>query len=123
MNEKGMVFPMVLVLAMAMMISLTIGASITLAERKYSQEIIEYYKVKTATMLAVSYIQEHIEELDSISAQGEMTFSTVRIQIEPEEIGDQLIVHLSAVGAEGRKFPMTFVYNKETKKMMDFDNI
>ncbi|WP_433743115.1 competence type IV pilus minor pilin ComGG [Falsibacillus pallidus] len=121
MNEKGMVYPVALVLALVMIISLTIGASITLAERKYSEEIIEYYKVKTATMLAVSYIQDHIQELNAISSQGEMTFSTVRVQVGSEEIGDQLIVHLTAVGSEDRKFPMTFVYNKETKKMIDFD--
>ncbi|RLQ98248.1 competence type IV pilus minor pilin ComGG [Falsibacillus albus] len=119
-NKNGFIFPFALILTFTSLFILSMGVDITLTERKYQHELVEYYKMESAMVLAGKHVESMIQDHGDQPIEGSLLFSSINIRYTVEDVQDMKIIHVTAEGKEGRKWGMKFVYNVGTKEIVDW---
>ncbi|PAQ14817.1 hypothetical protein CD798_09160 [Bacillaceae bacterium SAOS 7] len=116
-NERGVLFPYVLVLFIVVSSTAVLGVEIFVSKQKTAMNLTEYYETKVVELLTLQYLGPQLDEGVAMSGvfvtnKGEVSYSA-----SPEVGQDQYVIHLRTK-KKGSNFYSKVIYDQTTKQIV-----
>ncbi|MBE3569764.1 MAG: hypothetical protein IMW92_06495 [Bacillales bacterium] len=117
MNEKGAVYPYVLLFFIIIQAVIVWGTGIYLSRYQTSKELANYYETKVMETLALKKILANAPNIES--GQKEYHYSAGKVEYTTKPYGDPkyVILQLTTNKRNGTSFTTSFLYNKHNGKI------
>lgn len=116
-NERGVLFPYVLVLFIVVSSTAVLGVEVFVSKQKTAMNLTEYYEIKVMELLTLQYLDQQLDEGVALSGafvtnKGEVTYSA-----SPEIDQDQYVIHLRTK-KDGTNFHSKVIYDQTAKQIV-----
>lgn len=117
MNEKGAIYPYVLLVFIILQAAIIGGTGIYLSRYQSSVELANYYETKVMEMLALKKILGSGPEVDDGKKVFEYSVGKVEYMFKPYKDPKYAILKLTTIKRNGTSFTTSFLYNKNSGKI------
>jgi hypothetical protein len=117
MNEKGAVYPYVLVFFIILQAAVVWGTGIYLSRYQTSKELTNYYETKVMETLALKKILANAPDIESGPKTYPYSAGKVEYTTKPYEDPQYVILQLTTIKGNGASFTSSFLYNKNNGKI------
>jgi hypothetical protein len=117
MNEKGAVYPYVLLFFIILQAAIVWGTGIYLSRYQTSKELANYYETKVMETLALKKILANAPDVENGQKVYQYSKGKVEYVTKPYEDPQYVILQLTTIKRNGTSFTSSFLYNKHNGKI------
>ncbi|WP_338750065.1 hypothetical protein [Bacillus sp. FJAT-52991] len=116
-NERGVLFPYVLLLFIVVSSTAILGVEIFISKQRTAMYLTEYYEIKVMELMTLQYLSPQLDQGMAISGVFVTNKGEVNYSASPEIDPDQYVIHLRTK-KEGSNFYSKVVYDQTTKQIV-----
>ncbi|OZI11937.1 hypothetical protein CEW92_09375 [Bacillaceae bacterium SAS-127] len=116
-NERGVLFPYVLVLFIVVSSTAILGVEVFISKQKTAMNLTEYYEIKVMELLTLQYLGPQLDEGGALSGAFVTNKGEVAYSASPEVDQDQYVIYLRTK-KEGSNFHSKVIYDQTTKQIV-----
>ncbi|WP_203361769.1 competence type IV pilus minor pilin ComGG [Bacillus sp. REN10] len=117
MNERGMLFPYVLLLFIVVLSTAILGVDIFVSKQRTAMHLTEYYETKVMELLALQHVASQLDQGTAASGVFVTNKGEVHYSVSEETNQDQYIIHLKTKKKDSN-FYSKVIYDEKTKQMV-----